>query len=208
MPNNHACVYPAIGVGSTPPDSQGTQIEFPDNVEAFFNKCGVLVGNRARLEFEDELSDACCDFSVESPIEQLLFCALAVFANPDSAAIESAGHGILITPQKRIGRYRVDFEVRYFRRDEDAPISKVLVECDSQAFHDRTEKERRAEKIRDRFLQVSGYKVFRFTGKEIIEDPFLVAAEIIAFVTGAKAEYLYEWQDLTLLAYDQEKQHG
>lgn len=89
--------------------------------------------------------------------------------------------GVFIRPQKRVDKYRVDFLVSY-----DNPLwggktlsNKVLVECDSQEFHDRNEKERRYEKARDRVIQKKGYRIFRYTGREIIDQPFVVATEIL-----------------------------
>jgi Uncharacterized protein conserved in bacteria len=64
---------------------------------------------------------------------------------------------------------------------------QVIVECDSQQFHERTEEERRYEKQRDRFLTVEGYKVFHFTGAEIVRNPWSVAAEILEFVVTDRA---------------------
>lgn len=64
----------------------------------------------------------------------------------------------------------------------------VIIECDSQMFHDRTERERRYEKMRDRYLIQQGYKTFHYTGKEITDSPFKVAAEILAYVTKSSVE--------------------
>lgn len=193
--------YSALNVRFAPPQFSPTGPIIPSNVDAFFVKAGNLVGNEAKHEFEEEVYNACHDIHIESPIEQLLFCALVTFARPGGAFGSYDPNGpndrIIITPQKSIGRYRVDFEVQCHRQKKTGnTVESVLVECDSQAFHDRTEKERRAEKIRDRFLQVSGYKVFRFTGKEITENPLLVAAEIIAYVMGVKTESVYAWCEI------------
>jgi very-short-patch-repair endonuclease len=51
-------------------------------------------------------------------------------------------------------------------------------------WHERTERERRYEKRRDRDLARHGYHVFRFTGKEIMEDPGRVAIEVLGYVTN------------------------
>lgn len=58
----------------------------------------------------------------------------------------------------------------------------VIIECDSQQFHERTEPERRYEKARDRFLQVEGYKIFHYTGASIKNNSLDIAKEIIAYV--------------------------
>jgi very-short-patch-repair endonuclease len=91
--------------------------------------------------------------------------------------------GFFIIPQCPIDHYRVDFLIQYGRYDATIPdeyyLKRIIVECDSQMFHERSEKERRYEKKRDRYFVKKGYCVYHFTGKEILENPFLVADEII-----------------------------
>lgn len=91
-------------------------------------------------------------------------------------------NGLRVVPQYAIGKFRIDFLVSHTRLQGEERV--VLIECDSQAFHDRSETERRYEKQRDRFLQSAGFKIFRFTGAEILSTPFDVAAEILKHVTG------------------------
>ena len=91
--------------------------------------------------------------------------------------------GLSIMPQAAIGKYRADFHISHERKFKNRwEHRQVIVECDSQQFHERTEEERRYEKQRDRFLTTEGYKVFHFTGTEIVKNPWLVAAEILEFV--------------------------
>jgi very-short-patch-repair endonuclease len=90
--------------------------------------------------------------------------------------------GFFIIPQCPIDQYRVDFLIQYGRYDATIPEyyqKSIIVECDSQMFHERSENERRYEKKRDRYFAKKGYCVYHFTGKEILENPFLVADEII-----------------------------
>lgn len=72
---------------------------------------------------------------------------------------------------------------------ETYTIKSLIVECDSQEFHERTEKERRYEKARDRHLLSMGYKVFHYTGSEICKDPIGVAIEILVYLTEDDKEY-------------------
>ena len=111
---------------------------------------------------------------INSPIEQLLFLTLNLADNFYNLSIQPYER-IKIFPQFKIGKYRVDFVVK-------GDANEVIVECDSQEWHERTEKQRRAEKERDRYLQTKGYSVFRYTGKEIMEDTFLVALDILQHV--------------------------
>lgn len=91
--------------------------------------------------------------------------------------------GLSIIPQADIGKYRADFRISHERKFKNRwEHRQVIVECDSQQFHERTEEERRYEKQRDRFLTTEGYKVFHYTGTEIVKEPWSVAAGILEFV--------------------------
>lgn len=93
------------------------------------------------------------------------------------------GYNYLIKREVKFSSYRVDFLCSYesfFRLEYKA--SSVIVECDSQEWHETTEEQRRTEKKRERFLQSKGINILRFTGKEIMEDPFLCSAEVVFFL--------------------------
>jgi len=141
------------------------------------------------------MCDECLEYpdanhEMESPIEWVIYVALNTLvklntdlkmAEPIETPTGTYSEGLFIQPQKRIDEYRIDFLISY-----DMPLWKgqeyrkqVLVECDSQEFHERTENERRYEKARDRQVQSKGYKVFRYTGREILDQPFVVASEIL-----------------------------
>ena len=124
-----------------------------NNPNDFIEECAQRI---AKSEHDDFKCGADYVFSrdkIESPIEQVLF---------------------------KVDKYRTDFKVDFLCGNK---IEKsVLVECDSQQFHERTEKERRYEKARDRYLKIKGMEILHYTGKEILENPFLVAKEIINYL--------------------------
>lgn len=140
------------------------------------------------------------DKAIESPIEQILFSALFYlikinnlrFADPDEIGNYCILYGINITPQFIFNKYKVDFKVEYSKciwsRDLKKTVADetktILVECDSQEWHERTESERRYEKKRDRAILKSGLKIFHYTGREIINTPLAIAAEILTEVVG------------------------
>lgn len=177
-----------------------------DNVVKFINKCAREVGKFEEEAFDRDMFCECLDQKMESPIEQILYVALNTIrrlnwiSDGDPVAIEGVDFilGLEVWPQREIGKYRVDFIVgygRYPKRGEKGYYQEwkeVIVECDSQAFHERTEPERRHEKARDRFLQSKGHKIFRFTGTEIVREPMRVAKEIISYVTGIDTTDLLE----------------
>ena len=108
-----------------------------------------------------------------TPIEQVLLFALKLFY-VDSCRTSTE---YLIKTQIKIEKYRVDFVVICVDCENEI-AQQIIVEADSQQFHERTEKERRYEKERDRFLAEKGYTVLHFTGKEILEDAESCVTEI------------------------------
>lgn len=116
----------------------------------------------------------------ESPIEAEFlraFCGAAFDHGYEVAKASRATSGIIIvSPQKTIDRYRVDFEVKYpFFGD----LLEIVVECDGHDFHERTKQQASRDKRRDRDLQRLGYQVFRFTGSDIHGDARGCACEVL-----------------------------
>ena len=152
------------------------------------------VGNYKAEIFSIDIHQECSDLKVESPIEQLFYSAFKMVMELNSIDYadfrttkkgEDIWSGIGVIPQHHIGKFRVDFYV--YSHDSG---KHAIVECDSQQFHDRTEKERRYEKIRDRFLQKEGHRLFHFTGSEIKENPEKTAAEVLSYLTDQPIEDL------------------
>jgi very-short-patch-repair endonuclease len=83
----------------------------------------------------------------------------------------------LIAPQFEIDQYRVDFCI-LFQGPNAGECFHIIVECDRHDFHEKTKKQAMRDKKRDRHLQAYGFKVFRFTGSEIWNDPHLCAEEV------------------------------
>jgi very-short-patch-repair endonuclease len=87
-----------------------------------------------------------------------------------------------IRPQHRVGQYRLDFRVRCARVDyrgrDHWRWMNIAVECDGHDFHERTKEQARRDRARDRFLTAEGYRVLRFTGSEIVKDPWECARQV------------------------------
>lgn len=187
-----------------------TKKKLPQNVKDFLDKCCSIVGKyeEERHGFESYSSAMSIN---ESPIEQLFGAAIHTLAKTNGyeqgekiiSRKSFVRYGVQIWQQKEIGRYRVDFELSYcdeaalFLVKEGKIIcgqeeKRIIVELDGHEFHDRNEKQRRHEKARDRFFQKQGYKVFRYTGAEIVQNPFTAAAECLAYLTGESEEDLLD----------------
>lgn len=61
----------------------------------------------------------------------------------------------------------------------------TVVELDGHEWHDRNEKQRRYEKQRDRYMQARGFRVARYTGSEIVKDPYKAAANALSLVVAS-----------------------
>jgi very-short-patch-repair endonuclease len=166
----------------------------PD-VQEFLNKCSSMVGEFEHNTFNRKIFCLFFDTPIESPIEQILYCSFYALvkvhcwnlAYRETVNGKNYLVGIGLTPQMKIGKYRVDFLASYGQfhwKTGEYILKEVIIECDSQEFHERTEQERRYEKERDRFLQSKDYKVFHFTGKEIKDQPFRMSGEVLSFLTG------------------------
>ena len=166
------------------------------NVQDFLEKCAEDIGRHEKNTFEENSFNECVDLEMESPIEHILYIALRTvqelnYIEDGEPHFTQEGKiscsGLVIKPQQKIGIYRCDFEIGFYSGGSTAKSEErnnaVIVECDSQEFHERTEKERRYEKTRDRHLTKAGYKVFHYTGSEIIKKPLEIAKEILEFVT-------------------------
>lgn len=174
------------------------------NVKEFVEQCAERLGNYSSDEFKIDLEYiekhgyGRSTEIIESPIEQILFAAILFktkMNNLRNGLIEIGDFYIVdeieIEPQFLIGKYKVDFKITnqksIYSKKENKTIDisrSILVECDSQQWHERTEKERRYEKARDRYFTKKNLKIFHYTGTEITEQPFEVASEILQEVTG------------------------
>ena len=184
-------------------------IEIPENVNAFVEQCGDIVAAYRRWRFTYWKTP---DLMIcGSPIEQLFFMAITTlidvnnYNEGEEICVRDVcfKYGVSIDQQVEIGKYRVDFCIKYAGNQivdynncktvsEMQSARKVVVELDGHDFHDKDEKQRRYEKARDRFLQKKGYKVFHYTGSEIVKNPFAAAAECLAFVTDENEDILMQ----------------
>lgn len=167
--------------------------EISDEAWTNLKFCSGLVGRSEDDAFSQTVFSRCWE-KISSPIEQLFYISFSALMKLYSVPRyqtrsfdgKTYAYGLRIEPQFEIQPYRVDFYVEWngygFLGPEEKKV--VVVECDSQQWHERTERERRYEKRRDRNLTQLGLHTFRFTGKEIKEDPFRPASEVCGFVTG------------------------
>lgn len=73
--------------------------------------------------------------------------------------------------QAEVGPYRVDFLWR---------AQRVIAECDGFAFHGSTRERFESDRQRDRYLQSLGYTVWRFSFRQVIHEPDVIAQQLRA----------------------------
>lgn len=150
----------------------------------------------------------------ESPIERLFigaFIAGAKFRmqsvgihlhkhDMDLVCLDGARAEYQVQPQKVIGEFRVDFLITQEitpKPNEKPPANgdlarletRLVVECDGHNYHEKTKEQASRDKARDRTLQTCGFRVFRFSGSDIWQDPMKCSDECLDFLMR---EYLGE----------------
>lgn len=176
-------------------DGEKRIVAIPEDVNKFILKCGVIVGNAELKDHIDGVRSHIINQDIASPIEQLFEAATRTLIqligeeeDIDVVNGELVIYGISIRPQYRIGKYVVD----YLLSNSYDHYQDIVVELDGHAFHDKDERQRRYEKKRDRYMQKLGYKVFRYTGAEIVANPFDAAIECISNLSAYEPEEFYQ----------------
>ena len=136
------------------------------------------------------LQDLC-----DSPIERLLLAALyaeheiqhfdTIFMG-DSKPTERfyRDETIYIYQQAKVGPYRCDFLIYDVSTPKEVKEPRwMVVECDGHDFHEKTKEQAKRDKARDRYFQGKGYRVLRFTGSEIWNDPLGTAEEVLSHLS-------------------------
>lgn len=140
------------------------------------------------LLWEEELLEYLSE--CESPIEEYFLAALYAdkdlnpyeisFCKTRPVSDSPCGECIYVHQQAEIGRYRADFLIH----DCSIPLELekpgfIVVECDGHQHHERTPQQAAHDKRRDRYFQSLGYKVLRFTGSELYQDPTACVYEVL-----------------------------
>lgn len=124
-----------------------------------------------------------CVARCESPIEALLLVAL--FADTDRFSTPHAADAPwLAVPQStiRVGdsEYRLDIEVV-------GEGLRVAIETDGHDFHERTSDQVIRDNERERALEAAGWRVVRFSGREVRRDPLGCVSEFVKMLSAWKS---------------------
>ncbi len=117
----------------------------------------------------------------KSPIEQVL-CAMSLFVNTEYRFVyPSPNWHVMFVCQKSVGKYTADF--LWTVTCIDGRRAQMVVEADGHDFHERTKKQAAHDKKRDRWFSNNGYKVLRFSGSEIWNNPHACMDDIVSGLT-------------------------
>lgn len=143
-------------------------------------------------------------FSIPSPIEvywimkfismhALSAYQLILKSEPDNLQLEypimmppTMGE-FIITSQKQIGPYRVDFLLEMKSKNERT--LSLIIECDGHDYHERTKEQASKDKERDRELKKLGYDVFRYTGRDIHKADFNIESDVMKYFENKVIEF-------------------
>ena len=148
---------------------------------------------------------------IASPIEQMFYSHF-VIAQRDTTFGSVLGYDLV--PQFCVAReskdgngkstepFRIDFAVHEVGADYTFTNTKIAIECDSFAFHERSSGQFTYEKERDRFLHLQGWHVIRFAGSEINLDPLRCVHQVLDYLQTrlrdtSKAEFFAAEQKAT-----------
>lgn len=108
---------------------------------------------------------------IDSPIERAFFRCFHYL----SLGLDD-GKRFQISPQVKIGKFVVDFTINTM----DGEVL-LVVECDGHEFHDGDKIAAAKDKERDRWFTANGYAVYRFTGSQIYQRPWLCVSECLVY---------------------------
>lgn len=138
-----------------------------------------------------DLDEQFDELNIKSPIEKIFF---AFWENINRARSCQFGrtNPILISHHYKIGKYFVDFKVDFIasfvnhtypftykqleKIESNCPL--WAIELDGHEWHEKTKQQVEKDKIRERFIVSQGYKLFRFSGSEIVKKPQKCVLEI------------------------------
>lgn len=143
---------------------------------------------------------------IVSPVEQLFFIEWELYQKRTSSTLFD------LMPQhqdKTTGKYFIDFVVNFelgaypnfnnaltLEQFRAASPPMLGVEIDGHVWHEKTKKQVQYHKERERFLIKNGWKLLRFTGSEIYDDPRKYFFEVIDVARKMSMEYYEKLQAL------------
>ncbi len=165
------------------------------NVERYLEKRAEDIRNH----WEDDV----CNFIeswCESPIEKLFFIEWKYQTEGQKENQPKSFPNFYIMSQREIAignkKYRVDFLIYYVIDDgwmvKESSLPKnhknqaLIIELDSYLYHGSDPDQFTKEKERERELQRDGWKIMRFSGREVVRDIEKCVDQVIEYFNSIK----------------------
>jgi hypothetical protein len=172
------------------------------NVQAALNASVDFAVDALREQISQEIFCFVLEHPIESPIEAIFLTWWLAIARTrfDSHHVE---HEIGLWPQISVEAngeaYRFDFTVGLNDPDlmleaESVGVTfpNIGIELDGHEWHERTKEQVTDRNQRDRNLQMADYKVFHFSGSELVADPVQCVTEVLEFAFDALCAFKRE----------------
>jgi len=178
-------------------------MQLEENVSALLEECTKLHGaSHFKLEIIQQLLELeRAKTPMASPVEQMFFIVWNYMTGTDFSL--SGGLYFPLIPQyisRETGKYRLDFAINFihaivncseysiFRGHEidifaHFPDPLLGIEIDGHQWHEKTKEQARYDKERERRLVAAGWKILRFTGSEVFNDPHTCVTEAVECAT-------------------------
>ena len=146
-----------------------TRIAWPEDQRNDFVRrlLDLMAANLAgEIEYYADYSSHLC----ESPIESMFYLTWIGMGRIESRAYPELAELKMQCAIRANGRdYRVDGAI---------PLGMIAVELDGHEFHERTPEQVAYRNQRDRDLQLAGWVVLHFSGREVFQDPWKCANQL------------------------------
>lgn len=173
------------------------------NVIDFLKKTSEEYGEMNKSNFIDDMRNHILEMGLKSPIEDIFYIAMAnrcaqldipldqdpyphIINYFNTGPLPDPVYGLYTESQHSIGKYKVDFLITYQLHNRN---KSIVVELDGHEFHDKDKKQRSYEKARDRFILSKGYKIFHFTGSDVVRSPYSVIDEVLTSIGALSVEH-------------------
>lgn len=147
------------------------------------------MGDDGRFAWFGRCVDRCESYIERRFLIALLFSEKFSFEPlRDGTGIAEDKSGVILGQQVAVARHRLDFALK--RRGMS---HRIAIELDGFKFHDATPEQATRDRARDRHLIALGWRVARFSSREIIQDALGCARqayELILTVSGGCAQQL------------------
>jgi len=143
------------------------------SIDNFIESYKDITGDKELIHFDDRLHDKQKkgEFTEEQVEDILMYLRL-------TKTFEFGSYHI--TPQAFFPNFKIDnkaIRADFYIWVPNDPSLKIIVECDGFQFHS-SKTSFVNDKKRDRLFQLNGYRVIRYSGSEIWQDPIQVSSDL------------------------------